>query len=48
MDQRQLYVLDIDGADIPGEGAKLRDSGSAVQVELPAVSARGPFPTSRP
>lgn len=35
MDQRQVYVLDTDGVDIQGEGAKLRDSGSAVPVELP-------------
>ncbi|HEY3478757.1 MAG TPA: cytochrome P450, partial [Streptomyces sp.] len=35
MDQRQAYVLDIDGFDIQGEGAKLRDGGSAVPVELP-------------
>ncbi|MCR6483028.1 cytochrome P450 [Amycolatopsis sp. OK19-0408] len=31
----QAHVLDVDGVDIPGEGAKLRDSGSAVRVELP-------------
>ncbi|QUQ67852.1 cytochrome P450 family protein [Kutzneria sp. CA-103260] len=30
-----MYSLDIDGADIPGEGARLRDAGSAVPVELP-------------
>ena len=30
-----MYSLDIDGADIPCEGALLRATGSAVPVELP-------------
>jgi cytochrome P450 len=30
-----MHVLDVDGTDIQGEGARLRDGGSAVPVELP-------------
>jgi cytochrome P450 len=30
-----MHVLDVDGTDIQGEGKRLRDSGSAVPVELP-------------
>ena len=30
-----MHVLDVDGTDIQGEGAQLRNSGSAVPVELP-------------
>ncbi|MET7998631.1 cytochrome P450 [Amycolatopsis sp. NPDC005232] len=35
MDQLQAYVLDVDGTDIQAEGARLREGGSAVVVELP-------------
>ncbi|EWM12818.1 cytochrome P450 [Kutzneria sp. 744] len=30
-----MHVLDVDGTDIQGEGARLRDTGSAVPVGLP-------------